>query len=306
MTEARPAPDGVAAAPNEGRRLNGVIAALERGERAFGAFAAPDVPTAVQLSAAGYDGLIFEAEHHAWDIPGLRDCLQYLLDRRQIFEAPTLAPATTPLVRIPPNGGERSQWHAKQALDLGFFGVVWPHVTCIADAYNAVAACRYPRLSSDENYHPAGVRGDSPGAAARYWGITSQEYYGRADVWPIDPTGEILVAIMIEDIAGVGSLDSILGEVPGIGLVLIGEGDLSQELGHPREYEHPDVLACKRQVLETCAAHGVAVGHPHVNVNNLNGAIADGYRLLMCGPTTSYTALERGRAAADQSPTARR
>jgi 4-hydroxy-2-oxoheptanedioate aldolase len=268
---------------------------LERGGHAFGAFVAPELPAAIQFATTDYDALVFECEHKPWDVFALRDCLQYLLNRRRIFEAETLAPAVTPLVRIPPNGAERAQWHAKQALDLGFFGVVWPHITSVQDAHNAVAACRYPRLPGADRYEPAGVRGDSPGAAARYWGIPNHEYYRRADVWPRDPDGEILVGIMIESVAAIDCLPAILSEVPGIGLVLIGEGDLSQELGHPREYEHPEVLAHKTRVLDACHARGVAVGHPHVTVENLQQTIEDGYRFLMSAPVTTYPALDRGR-----------
>ncbi|MFD0474947.1 HpcH/HpaI aldolase/citrate lyase family protein [Nonomuraea thailandensis] len=161
-----------------------------------------------------------------------------------------------PLVRVPTNGGEKAQWHAKQALDLGAYGIVWPHVTSVREAYNAVAACRYPRLPDTPLYEPAGVRGDSPAAAARYWGVSAKEYYARSDVWPLDPDGEILVAIMIESRRGVESLPDILDQVPGIGLVIPGEGDLSQELGVPRQYDHPRVAESKRRILEVCTERG--------------------------------------------------
>src|SRR5205814_604307 len=131
---------------------------------------------------------------------------------------------------------------AKQVLDSGVYGVVWPHVSTVEDARNAVAASRYPRPKSAPLYEPAGQRGDAPAAAARYWGLTQQEYYAKADVWPLNPLGEILVIIMCEDVQGIDNLPEILREVPGIGVVLIGEGDLSQNLGHPRQYEHPSVV----------------------------------------------------------------
>ena len=98
------------------------------------------------MSTAKYDGIVFEMEHNPWDVRALRDCLQYMLNRRQIAHAASLAPAVTPMVRIPPNGDEKNQWLAKQALDLGAYGIVWPHVSTVEQAYNAVAACRYPRL----------------------------------------------------------------------------------------------------------------------------------------------------------------
>ena len=146
----------------------------------------------------------------------------------------------TPFVRIPPNGGENSQWIAKQVLDIGVYGIVWPHVSTVEDARNAVQACRYPRPREAKYYDPAGQRGDAPTTAARYWGLTAQEYYPRADAWPLNPQGEILVVIMCEEKRAIANLPKMLEQVPGIGVVLIGEGDLSQDLGYPRQYEHPD------------------------------------------------------------------
>lgn len=276
-------------------RLNKVIGAVAEGRHVFAAFSAADPGVAVELSSVGYDSLLFETEHKPWDVLALRDSLQYLLNRRQIFTADSLAPAVTPLVRIPPNGAEMSQWHAKQALDLGAFGIVWPHVSRVEEARNAVAACRYPRLADDPRFEPAGLRGDSPAAAARYWGISNEEYYAKSDVWPLDPDGEILVGLMIEDQLAIENLPDILDQVPGIGLVLVGEGDMSQELGIPRQYDHPRMLECKRQILKTCAERGVPVGHPHVTAANIEQVLADGYRFLMSAPKRTDQALELGR-----------
>src|SRR6266508_4170955 len=56
------------------------------------------------------------------DIRAFRDCLQYMLNRRLIAQSGSLTPAVTPMARIPPNGLEKAQWHAKQVLDLGAYG----------------------------------------------------------------------------------------------------------------------------------------------------------------------------------------
>jgi 4-hydroxy-2-oxoheptanedioate aldolase len=198
------------------------------------------------------------------------------------------------MVRIPPNGNEMAQWQAKQVLDLGVYGIIWPHVSTVEEAYNAVAACRYPRLNTAAMYEPAGIRGDGPTAAVRYWGLTQQEYYDRADVWPLNPKGEIFVILMIEDTKAIENLDDMLKKVPGIGAVLIGEGDLSQELGYPRQYEHPKVLEAMDYIVKTCKANNVVVGHPHVDANNVERVLAQGYRFLMPAPVRSYAGLEKG------------
>lgn len=277
-------------------RLNGIIRALEQGQVPIASFVSPpSIDGAVALSGAAYDGVIFEYEHQPYDIRELKTCLQFMLNRRQIVERGTLAPAVTPLVRIPPNGAEMNQWIAKQVLDAGVYGVVWPHVSTVEEAYNAVAACRYPRPNCAPNFAPEGQRGDAPLAAARYWGLTQQEYYARADVWPLDPRGELIVILMCEEVKAIDNLPRILKEVPGIGIILIGEGDLSQNLGYPRQYDHPAVVEAMAAIRRICAEHGVACGHPHVEAHNVDTVLTQGYRFLMTAPVRSFAVLETCR-----------
>jgi 4-hydroxy-2-oxoheptanedioate aldolase len=276
-------------------RLNGVIRALEEGRPAVATFSPIGVEGAIALSQSQFDGVIFEAEHNPWDASGLRDSLQYMLNRAQILKTGTPAPAVTPMARIPANGVEKNQFLAKQALDMGCYGIVWPHISTVEEAYNAVAACRYPRLKGKPLYEPAGIRGDGPMTAARYWGIGQQDYYKRADVWPFTPQGEIFVIIQIEDTIGIKNLADILANVPGIGAVLIGEGDLSQELGFPRQYEHKEVLAAMAEIVATCKKHNVVVGHPHVEMANMERVVAEGYRFLMCTAPRNFGKLDKLR-----------
>jgi len=276
-------------------RLNGIIKVLEQGKNVFVTFSPADASSAQAVAAEKYDGTVFEMEHAPYDAKTLRDCLQYMLNRRQIVDSGSLAPAVTPMVRIPPNGSEQNQWVAKQALDMGVYGIVWPHVSTVEEARSAVAACRYARPATAPRFEPKGQRGDGPTHAARYWGLTPQEYYERADVWPLDPKGEILVGIMCEDVDGIRNLPRILKEVPGIGVVIIGEGDLSQSLGFPRQYKHPTVAAAIGEILGICKEHNVACGHPHVETDNVEEVIAQGFRWLMPRPVRTNTALEMGR-----------
>ena len=92
----------------------------------------------------------------------------------------------------------------------------------------------------------------------------------------------------------------MLKEVPGIGCILIGEGDLSQELGYPRQYEHKVVLEWMKRIVDTCKKHNVVVGHPHVETGNAERIVKEGYRFLMCAPVQSY-----GHLAAAQKVTGR-
>jgi 4-hydroxy-2-oxoheptanedioate aldolase len=279
-------------------RLNGIIRALESGKPAFTSFAKLDRQTAIELSDSPYDGIVYEMEHNPYDITALTDALQYMLNRGQILKTGSPAPAVTPIARIPANGAEMNQSFSKQVLDRGVYGVIWPHINNVAQAYNAVASCRYGRPKDAPLYEPQGKRGDGPMSAARYWGLTQAEYYSRADVWPLVPQGEIFVMLMIESVAGIENLDDILANVPGVGGVLIGEGDLSQELGYARQYEHPVVLEAMAKIVASCKKHNVVVGHPHVTSANLDRLLAEGYRFLMSAPSRSYGVVGKAREMA--------
>jgi 4-hydroxy-2-oxoheptanedioate aldolase len=246
------------------------------------------------LSSSAYDGLIIETEHTGFDPQRIRDFLQYLLDRRKIATTGALAPAVTPLVRVPPNGSERTQWFAKQALDSGAYGVVCPHIDTVEEARCAVAACRYPGDG------PLGARGYGAATAARYFGLPPDEYYRRAGTWPHDADGELLVVIMIESRRGVEEIGRIVREVPGIGAVLIGHGDLSLSLGRRGQYDHPDVLRAQARVLDQCRSAGVACGVV-VTGSDIERRIDEGYRFIVVQPEQSCHGLEAGRRMAARS-----
>jgi 4-hydroxy-2-oxoheptanedioate aldolase len=279
-------------------RLNGLIRAFESGKPAFAAFSKLDKQTAIDMSDAPYDGLCFEMEHNPYDVAALGDALQYLLNRKAIAESGSVAPRVTPIARIPANGAEMNQAFAKQVLDRGAYGVVWPHISTVEQAYNAVASCRYARPKNAPLYEPKGVRGDGPANASRYWGLSMADYYRKADVWPLAPHGEILVGLMCESVEAIENLDDILKNVPGIGFIMIGEGDLSQQLGCPRDYENPVVVDAMRQIVDTCRRHNVVVAHPHVSAKNHKRVLEEGYRLLLSAPMRSYGVVGMAREAA--------
>ena len=275
-------------------RLNGIIKALEEGQVAFLGSGPADAQAG---TSAPYDGVLFEMEHGPHDVRALVDGLQSMLDRRQIAQGGTVAPRVTPIVRIPPNQGS-SNWIAKQVLDIGLYGIIWPHIDTVQEAYDAVAAMRYPKREGHPLREPFGRRGDAPGRAVTYWGLTQEEYYARADLWPLDPRGEILCCMMIESPEGIRNLPKILEEVPGIGVIFTGEGDLSQELGYPRQYDHPEVLSLVQEILDICKAHNVPNGWFHTSLENVEKKVADGYRVFIASSSRSYAVLQKGRAAA--------
>lgn len=252
---------------NGTERLNPVIDLLDEGRVVFGTRVAAlgmnpvgtrSVEAGLGTSDSQYDMVIFDMEHQWFDLPGLSVSLQFLLDRGRIAASGSLRASPAPLVRLPANAREHNQWMIKQALDAGVYGVVVPQLESVEEARAMVVACRYPQALGAPDSEPAGERGFWSSGAPRYWGTSVSDYHGRADLWPLDPAGELLLMPMIETELGVRQLPRVLDATPGIGAVWAGYGDLAVSLGHATDLRHADVEAALLQIVSVCKDFGRA------------------------------------------------
>ena len=279
-------------------RLNPVIARLERGEPAFGCFLqGGSVPDAAWGARSGYDFVVYEMEHGPFNVTDLRLSLQFMLDRRELAESGSIAPKVAPLVRVPANGREQSQWIAKQVLDQGVYGIVFPMINTPEDAVAALRACRYAQALGAPDREPVGQRGHSPAGASRYWGPSILDYTDKADVWPLDPDGEILLCLQCEHIESVENLPRILDAVDNKpGVILISEKDLSVSMGY-RSLFTPEVAEAVHRAASICRERGVPFGSPQVTPENVQQRLDDGFRFLMPLNPRNMETVQRGRAA---------
>ena len=161
----------------------------------------------------------------------------------------------TPLVRIPQDGDEDFKWAVKQVLDMGAFGVILPHVDTGEEAVRLVRAMRYPPTRDSAIPEPRGERGWGPGRATRIWGAAdAAEYHAKADVWPLNPEGELFAVAMVESAEAVSNIQDILAAP--VSAIFVVPGDMSIDLGlGPRGAQnHPEVDEAFQTVLEACRA----------------------------------------------------
>jgi 4-hydroxy-2-oxoheptanedioate aldolase len=113
-------------------------------------------------------------------------------------------------------------------------------------------------LKGSRYFEPAGRRGAAPTLATWLWGLSVDEYERHADLWPLNPAGDLLAIVMIESVEGLKNLNDILS-VPGIGAVFLGNAnDLRHSMGVPAD--SPEVEAARQTILKGCLAHKVACG----------------------------------------------
>lgn len=279
-------------------RYNKIIDLLEQGKPAFvaGVVGNGNLDELTFIADSNYDAVIIETEHEGFSFQTLRISLQCLLNRKRIAEKGTLQPDVVPFVRIPPNGRDRDQWVIKQMLDTGVYGLVLPHLNTVEDAQAAVVAARYPQIPGVTDFEPAGQRGWSR-AASRYWGLTPQEYYDAADLWPLDPDGNILLMGIIEETEGVKNSRDILRQVKGIGAIWAGPGDLSISMGLRGDTNHPKVQEALLHVLAACKEFGVpcAVG---ATADEVAMRLEQGFRIVIASPVKTTPMLDAGRRLA--------
>ena len=290
---------GSASAQQDSPRLNKAIELLENDQAVFGLLSFDySLNNARSLANSGLDFIIIDMEHAPFDVERLRQFLLGMTDKRSILRKGNLQPDVVPLVRIPATGGEDVMSQAKQVLDVGAFGVMYPSVSTRAQAEKSVGATRYPQLNGAEDFEPVGLRGRNPSNAVWYWGI--RDYHPRADVWPLDPNGELLAIIQIETPEGVENIDEIIA-VPGIGVIFIGPSDLSTSMGYASQAA-PEVEAAIQRVLRACLDNDVPCAIT-TGQDSVQQRIEQGFRFVTVGldgglSTRTSEALRRGRAAA--------
>jgi len=204
----------------------------------------------VEILATGpFDWLCVDLEHTTISID---QC-------GKIIRVADLAGCPT-LVRL--SGHDPSE--IKKVLDAGAAGIIAPMVNTAQEAAAIVSAATYP---------PRGTRGVGL-ARAQDYGIGFPKYLDRME-------RDLVCIMQVEHIDGVNNLDDILA-VSGVDGFFIGPYDLSASLGHPGNFEHPDVVSALERVQRTVARPGVLAGIHVVEPDDskLRRVISDGYRFV--------------------------
>ena len=237
--------------------LNPVVAKLAEGRTVYGLQAGADMSIGLARTAARapVDYIYVDMEHNPLDLPALYQFHLAMADRAMVVKKGNLQPNVALMARFPPEADE-SGWVVKQALDMGLHGIFYNGVETPEQARAAVSYMRYPPRRDAKYPMPKGVRGAGPANATWIWGVTTAEYERHADVWPLNPDGDLLATMMIESAEGLANVDRIAA-VPGVGSLFIGNAnDLSHGLGVPQD--HPDVEAARQKILAACKAHKIA------------------------------------------------
>src|SRR5271169_3863062 len=242
------------------------------------------------------DYISYDMEHAPYDIKGLADYMKGL-----VAGGPTKSGHRTPavIVNVPVNGLDEmtvraNSWMFQQVLAAGVHGIMLTHADTPGAIRAFVEAVRFP-------IHKQGIgpmlgeghRGEHGSApAAQIWGISLQEYEQKADPWPLNPDGELLLGVKEEDKYALANVSENL-KVPGIGMAEWGPGDMALSLGVPSgrgSVNDPRMQAARSKVLAASKANHIAFLNS-MSAGDVVDMIKEG---VMVGPA-SQQAAEIGR-----------
>ena len=108
---------------------------------------------------------------------------------------------------------------------------------------------------------PEGLRGGGgQKEPAAIWGVDPVEYIQIADPWPLNPNGEIILGLKIEDRFCLPDVDNIAA-VPGISFAEWGPGDMGMSHGDPDRHDPPyteEMNNARELVKNACRNSGLA------------------------------------------------
>jgi 4-hydroxy-2-oxoheptanedioate aldolase len=222
------------AADYKPKRINKAIELLEARQPIYYDYGRGGYDEGKVAAKTWADFLMYDMEGATLDFAALRAFMKGLVDG-----GPTASGHRTPavIVTLPLYGldaptVQANHWMIQQALAAGVHGL---HI-CHARNVQAVAA--FVRASRYEIHRQGLNAGLEEGLrmfgahefASGIWGVTPKQYYGVADVWPLNPKGELMIGVKIEDRVGLPNTEAIV-RVPGISFAEWGPRDTSYSNG---------------------------------------------------------------------------
>jgi 2-keto-3-deoxy-L-rhamnonate aldolase RhmA len=182
-------------------------------------------------------------------------------------------------------------------LNLGVSGLMLPKAESAEQVQKAIAAMRFKSQG--------GTRPDNVGTAPAFWGMSEAEYKAKADVWPLNPNGELVNWTIIESKEGLAKVREIAA-VKGVGVLWPGAGTLrglfsTTNAAGERQFDEKGWEAAIQSVLAACKEFKVACGYP-ANANDIELRMKQGFSVFVMGwGEAGFKAIEVGRKASNRA-----
>jgi len=181
--------------------------------------------------------------------------------------------------------------NVSKQLNVGVTTISFVEVDSAEELRQGIAAMRFKSKG--------GTRPDDIGQAPKYWGLSEAEYRRKADVWPLNPEGELVVWAIVETEEGLANLREI-AQVPGLAVIAAGAGSLggvfSTTVDGKRVRDNEAWEAAIQKILATCKEFKKPCAYP-VSENDIETRMQQGYNvaILQSFNDAAFRAVAKGR-----------
>jgi 4-hydroxy-2-oxoheptanedioate aldolase len=184
-----------------------------------------------------------------------------------------------------------------EQLNAGHAGVMLQEVEGADEVRTALAAMRFKSKG--------GTRPDEGvGLAAAYWGLSEKDYRGRAEPWPLNQNGELVLWAIVESKKGIANVREIAA-VPGLTVMVVGAGTLGGVFSSPgadgqRVRDQAGFDAGVASILAACKEFKVACSYPANNPAEIEKLMAQGFSVftMQARNAAGFDAIAAGRRLA--------
>jgi len=311
----RPAPNA-GGLPPQAARLNPVIELLEQKKPVFGVYN-PSNPTGRGRGAPPADAsmkppgelareaLAYRAADFLFNgsmeggvdraLPGYADFVKATAEAGALTRTPFLRLPHPLIVKTPKIAPDTTKAidNISRELNLGVSGIMFVEVESADEVRQGLAAMRFKSKG--------GTRSDEVGMAPAYWGMSEQACKQKADLWPLNPDGELLNWTIVESREGLAHVREIAA-VKGIGVLWPGAGTLrgvfsSTNPAGERVLDTAGWEQAIQQVLSACKEFNLPCGFP-ATPDDIERRMKQGFSVfVMNWGDAGFKAVEIGRNA---------
>jgi 2-keto-3-deoxy-L-rhamnonate aldolase RhmA len=194
--------------------------------------------------------------------------------------------------KIAPDTGTAAQ-NISRELNLGVSGIMFVETESADEVRAGIAAMRFKSNG--------GTRPDDVGMAPAIWGMTEQQYKQKADLWPLNPDGELVNWTIVESKEGLAHVREI-AQVKGIGVLWPGAGTLrgvfsTTNAAGERVLDQAGWENAIQTVLSACKEFHVPCGFPATPAD-IEMRMKQGFSVfVMNWGDAGFKAVDLGRAA---------
>ena len=292
-----------------GKHLNPLIELHQQKKPVFGLYApsnprsnqgAPQVGTPKSVAELAKDAATYDKSDFVFSgtmersvergLPAFTEFVNALMTAAPTADARWRHPLSVKTEKIATDPAKAVQ-NISQQLNLGVSTVVFVGVESADEVKTGLAAMRFKSKG--------GTRPDAVGSAPAYWGMDEKQYREKADVWPLNPNGELTNWTIVESKEGLAHVREIAA-VKGISVLFPGAGTLRGVFspigadGRPA-FDEQGWEAAIQQVLAACKEFNVPCGYPATD-KDIEARMKQGFSVfIMNWGEPGFRAIDIGR-----------